>query len=96
MKGTPLLVLAASCMLLASCSKGPAVNETQATVAGRELQCRVYGAEDAAVAGDVLGSLAEQAGRDWQSLTPGGDSDFAGINELAGSRSGSMSQQSYD
>ncbi len=96
MKGSPFLVLAASCMLLASCSKGPKVNETRDTVAGRELQCRVYGAEDAAVAEDLLGSLAEQAGREWLSLAPGSDSDFAGINELAGSRSGTMSQQSYD
>ncbi len=89
-------MLAAVVLGLAGCSGGPKLIEEATTVEGRALEVRVYNAEDAEQAKDLLAAMPEQARTEWNTLTPTGDSDFAGINELAGSRNGTMEQPSYD
>ncbi|MCA9782455.1 MAG: FAD:protein FMN transferase [Candidatus Delongbacteria bacterium] len=90
--GSMVLVL---CSLLLACS-GSRKASLDTTVAGYGLTIQVLGAEDNAAANQALAELESVAAEGFKGLSSTGDSDFAAINSLAGSRSGSMSQQNYD
>jgi thiamine biosynthesis lipoprotein len=82
-------------LVLVSCA-GSRRAEVEVTVEGKALAVQVLGAEDGKAATALINSLQPLGVEAFASLAGSGSSDFAGVNALAGSRSGSLSQQNYD
>lgn len=90
-----LALTAAAVLLMVSCA-GSRRAEVEVTVAGRPLAVQILGAEDSKAAGEAISGLVPLGDEAFAALSSSGTSDFAGVNTLAGSRSGSLSQQNYD
>lgn len=89
-------ILAALAVLLGVSCAGSRRAEVEVTVAGRPMAVQVLGAQDSKAAGELVNSLQPLAEEAFASLASTGSSDFAGVNALAGNRSGSLSQANYD